>query len=47
MIGPGGERVGAVRKLDNKGFQRFVRIIMIILTRTRRWNVDFIYEFYA
>jgi len=41
------ERIGVLGKLSDQIFNGFVRVIIIIMFRTRRWNVDFLDKFYA
>jgi len=52
IIGPdsihiGGERIGALRKLRDQCFKGFVGIIMVVVTWTGRWNVEFVDKFHA
>jgi len=52
IIGPdnirsGRERIGALRELRDQCFKGFVGIIMVVVTWTGRWNVEFVDKFYA
>jgi len=46
-IRTGWERIGALRELRDQCFKEFVGIIMVVVTWTGRWNVEFVDKFYA
>jgi len=47
MVCSGGERIGVLGKLSDQVFDRFVRVIIIVMFGTWRWNVNFLDKFYA